>query len=231
MAQPQQPSPVGAEFMSEIVEVKVGNSTKPFHVHQSKLCSNSEYFKAALNNNWQKSESLHAELPEDDGEVFGVYVNWLYSRKVEAFRGLDVGWSKSYEILIEAFILGDKLLDIDFKDAVVDAIVHLTMKPDANGTWAIPPGKNVSRLYERTLKGSKARRMMVDLHVMSATPRMFDSEEMKDEYCFDFVVELLRAMFEESRDPQGKANTLLRWRNQCQYHEHGTGNPCYKDRR
>lgn len=52
--------------------------TKEFSVHESLICSRSEFFEKAVHGEWKESEERKVSLPEDEPSVFLTYLNILY---------------------------------------------------------------------------------------------------------------------------------------------------------
>jgi hypothetical protein len=67
-------------------------------------------------------------------------------------------------VLIGAFVFGEKVQDGDFKDAVIDALIHTIATPDEEGTFWYPTKQLVDRAYTGTPEGSPIRRLLVDMH-------------------------------------------------------------------
>ena len=159
------------------------------------LCSSSDFFKACLSRNWKESETLHVDLPEEDAETFDLYIQWLYTSRIDTDEGNDPTRFKQYEVLTKALVLGDKIQDVNFRDVLIDKTIELTSTPNSQGIRWNPTGKNVSRLFEYTPKGSSARQLMLDLHVTDAGLEWLGSQGGKDEdYHFEFLLELARAL-------------------------------------
>lgn len=54
--------------------------------------------------------------------------------------------------------------DGDFKDAIVDALIHTVAAPDEKGMRYYPIAQSVNRAYIGTPKGSPIRRLLVDMY-------------------------------------------------------------------
>jgi hypothetical protein len=115
--------------------VLVGEHQVPFIVHEAVLCASSDYFKTALGGQWQEATQRCVKLGDDvEPILFQLYVQWLYFRGQEErdplllhqYRKED----KSIEImgsedLTQCYLMGDRLLDDDFKDCVIDALIEV----------------------------------------------------------------------------------------------------------
>ena len=71
------------------ITVKVGTASKPFKMHESILCSSSEFFQTRNKVEWSHDEKPTG-LPDHSPETFNIYVNWLYTRKVPSLKGDEI---------------------------------------------------------------------------------------------------------------------------------------------
>ncbi|KAJ8112973.1 hypothetical protein OPT61_g4788 [Boeremia exigua] len=67
-----------------VVTVEVGPDRIKYFVHRTLLEQHSEYFKKALNGPWKEAEDRTVRLEDVDCGAFGVFVDWLYTRKLPA---------------------------------------------------------------------------------------------------------------------------------------------------
>lgn len=175
-----------------------------------------------MTSNWRESESRIFALPEHDVEAFQVYMNWLYSKRlpVKSEDPLD----DEYLLIAKMIVLGDRLQDLDFQDAAVDAILDKSRSSTMNGQ-AIAP--TVNYVYENTLEDSKARKLLVDFYVCRGNEDWLrDSDGLRDlpaEFISDLAIALLQRRGKpDSGDPAYMTDT-------CVYHNHDcTSRACYK---
>jgi len=57
------------------------SSVKEFSVHEDLICPRSMFFKKAMSGTWKESEERKVELPEDELEVFALYLKLIYVSK------------------------------------------------------------------------------------------------------------------------------------------------------
>jgi hypothetical protein len=76
-----------------------------------------------------------------------------------------------FNVLIGAFVFGEKVQDGDFKDAVIDTVAAL----DEKGTCWYPTGRLVDRAYTGTPGGSPIRRLLVDMYAFHSRRDWLDS--------------------------------------------------------
>ena len=150
-----------------MITVRVGQepNEKDFLAHESYLTTQSEFFRRALHGKLQKAESRIVKLPEDDPEIFGLYLNYVYTGHLpttcEAEKDLTAHYLSlmdEYHQLFSVYVMAEKLLNPDAKNAAMTALVEI---------WTRNPGLVVSArtvylVYEGTPGGSRARRFVVD---------------------------------------------------------------------
>ncbi|KAF2686703.1 hypothetical protein K458DRAFT_252646, partial [Lentithecium fluviatile CBS 122367] len=111
-----------------VIAVRVGpeGKHKKFAVHKNLLRDSSPFFKAASSNDWLESETRLVTLPEGEPLAFKLYAQWLYTGRlhVEYNKGETEGANnKSWDALIDGYLLGEYLQDTMYRDQLVDAIV------------------------------------------------------------------------------------------------------------
>jgi len=92
-----------------IVTVNIIDSKQlrhPFRIHQNYICHYSPYFKAAFTGNFTEAETQELQLEDVEGEIFGVFVNWLYTQTIED----EEAKVPSAHHLIQLWVLADRLL-------------------------------------------------------------------------------------------------------------------------
>ncbi|CAK4031842.1 hypothetical protein AC578_10138 [Lecanosticta acicola] len=214
------------DFSAKSVIVKVGTSVATFHVDEGLLRKNSAFFDAALKKDWAEGQRRKVELPKADPETFNIWVNWLYSRRL--FTDIDADTPKrddhdTYPRLIEAYTLGDSLMDADFKDAVTDAFSVHFITPEDNTRW-MPHSEDIKDLYERTASTSKLRKLLIFLvSSLNNVHEVISGEEIPS-----YLADLAKFLFENR-------NSLPDWKSsshavaRCEFHEHEEGEEkCYR---
>lgn len=159
-------------------------------MHKTLLREASGFFASAVKEEWSKGRKQRIPLPDDNALVVDLYLQWLYTRRIitrERLVGEDKeakeekqceeekedGVEKKeeegmngheFEVLPGAFVFGEKVQDGDFKDAVVDALIHTVAAPDEKGVRWYPIAQSVDRAYTGTPAGSPIRRLLVDMY-------------------------------------------------------------------
>ncbi|KAJ5685374.1 hypothetical protein N7536_007993 [Penicillium majusculum] len=164
----------------------VGASKEPFQVHESIICTSSLFFKKAMSGSRKESKEHTLELPEDDPQVFALYSHWLYFSTIPvvvervAKKKLPENSAREYNDLIKAYLLGDKLLDTNFQNSVIDAIIEqsTTTNPDEQRYY---PGEDaVKHVYHNTTESATIRKLLVDMYVDTAAPNWLHGELPKE---------------------------------------------------
>lgn len=132
-------------------------------------------------------------------------------------------------ILCRAYILGDILLDSDFKDAVVDTLTVYTLDHHTCHN-------EVKYIYGNTLKGSKLRYWLVVMVVDECGISYLALEKFYDfhtpQFLYDVLVRTDRIAFEECPRNLHPENCRASYEellmNPCLLHEHWEEKICYR---
>jgi hypothetical protein len=168
----------------------MGAEPKPITIHQAVLRSSSEYFKRAMRPEWssQRPEPHSSSFCDDDPGVFRLYGHWVYFRTLPISHTMDP--ADIFVELARAYVLGEKLIDAKFKDAIIDTFVAVGAGMSYN-----PSGRCVNILYEGTPEGSPARKTVVDAcgrYAHDSQSWIEGFEKCPKEFLIDAVVELGR---------------------------------------
>lgn len=180
--------------MKDVINVKVGNDpSETFTVHSSVIFKSSPFIKTAPKPEWSASSSSPGtvDLSDECPEIFGIYLNWLYFETLPTVVNQDRKDAPAeYETLSKCYVMGEKLMDIGFKNAVIDALFEArTIQPFQN---PCNPGPDpIKLIYEGTPEGSPARRYFVDVWAMNATEKWTD---LLDDMPSAFVIDLSKAL-------------------------------------
>lgn len=171
-------------------------ATKTFLVHETTIRASSPFFEAALSNpQWKEARNRTVPLEQHTPEVFEVYLRWVYSRRGITLKKTDdkeIAKNAYTSLLCRAYVLGDVLLDFDFKDAVIDALTIYTLSNCY--CWI-----EVKYIYGNTSKESKLRYWLVAVAVGGCGPKHLALEELSDflppEFLRDALVRTDRVAF------------------------------------
>ena len=130
-------------FNDEAIVFLVGtDAPKRFIVHESLIKPRSDFVRLALRGDWKEAQERTIPLPEDDPNIFSVYQRWLYAGLVHTRPNSTASKTDDeYSMLVKAYILGEKIMDSNFKDSIADAIIEklrLTHKFDTGLPVMLP---------------------------------------------------------------------------------------------
>lgn len=73
-------------------------------------------------------------MPDDEPDIFALYVHWLYCGTLPVFCDEPGPPSRAeYLDLVKVYILGDKIVDFRFQNAAIDAILEKTQSVAQDG--------------------------------------------------------------------------------------------------
>ncbi|KAM0244828.1 hypothetical protein ACHAQJ_010712 [Trichoderma viride] len=212
------------DLRGRALTVTVGSTTPvTFSVHEHLICRNSDYFKTAMKAYWKSSTSGSVTLKEEDPEVFEVYLHWLYCETLPV-QNDSPGQEGNieYEQLAKAYALGEMLQDVNFKDAVLDAIMIKSRSKASDGRCWYPIGPAIRYIYEGTPESSAARRLLVDMYTYQGRGEWLTEWVNKDDLPKEFLLDLAIAALNKRPQP------LAHKKGSCEYHEHlPDPNSCY----
>jgi hypothetical protein len=177
-----------------------------FHVHESVLCKTSAFFQNATKPEWTAPTPRPIDLSDEYPDIFHLYVQWLYSGKI-AVTTRTSHLSVNYCYLIQSYVLGEKLMDATFQNAVLQCLIQCV-----NEEGSYPLGRTVKLAYERTTKHSPLRRLLVDFWVWERG-RTWGSSNMKRCEGVEFMNDLIMALLEKRPCPHSpRAEVEPPWR-------------------
>jgi hypothetical protein len=179
------------------VRVDVGNPPKLqiFDVHIALITERSDFFKKALIREWKEAAEKVVKLPDDDPEVFAIYLHHLYTGELavkpeEQYYAAD-DYVKTYQDFAHLYVFAEKVQDIGTKNAVIRAMLdagRIVLPNRAN----ICPGSNIIRIiYKGTPAGCPARRLLVDFWTYRAVGVWFKSSDLHVEFMQDLLARVM----------------------------------------
>ncbi|KAK3673325.1 hypothetical protein LTR78_006871 [Recurvomyces mirabilis] len=93
-------------------------------------------------------------LPDDQPEAFRMYSHWLYTRMIFS-PGSGSLTSKDYPFLVQAYTLGDKLLDTSFQNIIIDTFISTLLSTHSFNVDI------TNAVYEHYLRGISTKEVMV----------------------------------------------------------------------
>jgi hypothetical protein len=162
-----------------------------FYVHEKLVTTRSEFFKRAASGLWQQDATHLVNLPEDDPDVFKIYLNLVYTGQL-ATQSADE-WIK----LCRLYVLAEKLQDLQAKNETIKGMyAYCGEKADPIFTGVAHrfPAAATKELYEGTPERSQARKLIADLYGNCADERWLKGAiaEFPAEFYHDVLVRLLK---------------------------------------
>jgi hypothetical protein len=185
---------------ASLVTVRVGkdSAATEFVVHESFL-KRGEFFRRALNGAWNESTTRVINMPEDNPEDVGLYIQFIYTHKIPQEDGPDhvvdfkndawvqaVFWS-----LTKIYCLADQLQDTATRNSMVRRYCKLL-----NKSRRLPHADVVNYVYGSTPGRSPLRRILVDSWCEVPTE---DFNRMSDELPREFLVQLTAKLIESRK--------------------------------
>lgn len=183
----------------------------------------SDFFNKALGNEWKEATERVVKLPEDKLDIFRLYMHWLYCDTIPT-KTTKPKLDNEHKRLAKAYILGDKVQDLGFCDAIMDAIIHKMYSAGGGKGHAHPNINTIVYVYKRTLPSSKLRQVYAALHAYHADETWHNKWAKRDELPKDFLLDMAMLYVDKSAN----MNPLNLFESTCKYHQHGS-EPCYKD--
>lgn len=166
-----------------------------------------------------KTESVIECKFDVDVAAFRLYAEWVYSGRIQkrapGVNSEDVDFSS----MGQAYILGEKLLDKNFKNAIVDLLLQ-TIVTHGKMDLTLP-----TLIFNETSNTAPLRKLLVDLYVWFGHKDWLKPDGSKEAMSAIFSSDLNAAFFDRhGRDGSPKAK--LPALNACAYHEHPDGKAC-----
>ena len=134
-----------------------------WHLPKALLTRHSTFFAAALNGSFAEAKSNSVTMPDEDPNVFRVWVQWLFVGHIicEIVRVEDVN-----NVLVKGWMLGDKLGCRIFQNIVMTRLLA-----SHSSNWAdhlIEPS-TLRAAYEGSAPGSMLRKWAIDFFLFETS--------------------------------------------------------------
>ncbi|KAF2731065.1 hypothetical protein EJ04DRAFT_579390 [Polyplosphaeria fusca] len=185
-----------------------GTVSELFYVHRDVLTATSPRLRDAVEQEMDGTGRLR--LPgtwsNPNPSNFAQYVQWLYRRRLRT-KSDPSAPAHEWNTLVDAYTLGEKLLDVPFQNAVLKHMVVLS----TNGA-PFPSLEEVNVLYDHTSHDDPARRLFVDQYTvfMEDNPG-WSIDKIATDCNREFVADLLRAFVKVVDEQSSAAPPVLKW--------------------
>jgi hypothetical protein len=123
---------------------------------------------------------------------FEIYLHWLYFKTLPTvLTEVKQGRDHEFARLSECYILGDKVIDVGFKNAVLLALADAAENQPIDA-WRNLVSLSIRIIYAGTLDNAPARRLIVDMWVQRANKNWL--QHLDAELPHMFVLDLSRAL-------------------------------------
>jgi hypothetical protein len=170
------------------VTFRVGREApKDFVIHEGVSTPASEFVRLALCGDLKEAKEGFIPLPEDNPDVFAIYQQWLYGGRIcTSTVDFDAGTMDEYELLVHAYILGEKLVDVGFKDCITDAIIE-KLFTQAQFSLGL-----TGEVFKNTPSHSPLRRLWMDIYYWAGGAWWLDEEVVAQPISLEFLKEFSR---------------------------------------
>ncbi|THW47469.1 hypothetical protein D6D21_03435 [Aureobasidium pullulans] len=211
-----------------VITIRSGRDkdTTDFGIHKNVLEHRSPYFKALLQADKPiKSEEAMDNKVEtifhlkEDPAACKLYIEWIYSGYIwQRPQSPDLA-IEGFETLVKAYILGEKLLDHKFQNAIIDSLLA---RVTSEGRLALTLP---TIIYNGTKPTSPIRRLLVDLYLWYGHKDWLTKEVVGDHSHTLFTTDLSIALLErQSQSPLIKDRCPVF--DHCRYHDHAGEKSC-----
>ncbi|KAJ4321862.1 hypothetical protein N0V94_002695 [Neodidymelliopsis sp. IMI 364377] len=196
---------------SPFIRVLVGKDPEVhgYFVHGDLICARSDFFAKAMNDRWKEAKDRTVPLPDDESEIFSLYLRLLYASNITptishhadclqtnelpvkpSGSGVDNkdATHDAYTSLSKLYVLAEKLIDNTTKELVLAAISAHAREMLSQDLICIPPIESIQMIYEGTPEGSPVRRLITQIFTDNGCPSSLTTEA--DDIPKDFLYEL-----------------------------------------
>lgn len=210
------------------IKLQQSESTGPvvLYAHEDILTRSSKLLQDLLKTPPKPNELPSITLADvEDAKSLNIYINWLYTGKIHAGHRKDEAPTKTspegytgLSRLVKCYLVGSRLQDAHFQDAILDAIVTLVCVGKKQGKTMLGLiMQRVKHHYIQLPVGSKARRLFVHLFAHFGDWRLLDKTDPPA-----FLLETSEVI------KRGAADDPTVAAGKCVFHEHESGQ-CYRD--
>jgi hypothetical protein len=117
-----------------------------YRIHQNYICHYSPYFKAAFTGSFAEAETQELQLEDVEGEVFGIFANWLYTQTIEN----EDAKVPSADQLIQLWVLADRLLVPTLQNQALLVLDKQRQENTSGSKGSRPSSSSYNFAYENT---------------------------------------------------------------------------------
>lgn len=143
----------------------VENGEFAFNIHEKILRNTSAFFDKALSGTWKEATERTVEMPLDEAEIYKIYAQWLYTGMLPSSLGGSDNGHTTFLTLAKAWVFGDKVLDSNFQNTIIDAIKERRVWERLASAVYLSDLNDpvIPFIYNNTTKQSPLRRLLIDI--------------------------------------------------------------------
>jgi len=200
------------------ITVGAGDNERSFSIHKKLLAEKSTVFHKLLNGDRKGDEVrsvTEAHLPEDDPDVFSLFIEWLYCSTLKTITTLGERESELAVGIFKAIVLADKYCLTEFGDRLMTIYAarnKLSPLPELSNCYNEVGPQNKFRLY--------ATRWVAYVTLCYADSRHPGCSNENIAKVFEMNPELGREVLKAMRNQSGIAQKNPNMAPPCDYHSH-----------
>ncbi|KAH0274282.1 hypothetical protein KCU91_g5379, partial [Aureobasidium melanogenum] len=166
-----------------------------------------------------KNESIMEIELDVNVAAFRLYAEWVYSGRIQQGVLRVDAEDVDFSAIGQAYILGEKLQDKGFKNAIVDLLLQTIV---THGKMDLTLS---TLIFNETATIAPLRKLLVDLYVWYGHKDWLKPDGSKTSTSSVFLSDLSAAFFDR-HDYDGVPKVNILTLNACNYHEHPDGKVC-----
>lgn len=187
-----------------IITLFVGPEEQRMTVHEAFLGQDSQFFQAALKEEWMGSagQSREINLPEESPIDMAYYIEHMYglappTRVFTLKSQCPSSMGPQFELLAELYVLGERRLDPKYQNRIMQEIFRMVHVSDT-----APGIECANAIFRGTTTGSPARRMVVDYAATCLSDYWLDVDREGSDR--DFWLDLSKVLIRKVKAAKGQ---------------------------
>jgi hypothetical protein len=185
-------------------------------MHKDILIFYSDYFRGAFNGSFSEATEGKISLADERVDVFSLVNQFVYTRQLSD----KVDSHLEYEILIRAWIFGEKYLMPSLQNKAMTAVMKRHTESNVIPTF------QMKLIYNNTLPGTPLRRFVTDLVAYRCDMGTWMTPEGSKQWPHEALADLLRIMGAKRMEEFGRFVLPEANKSRCFYHVHASGENC-----
>ena len=214
----------------KMVYLDVGPNAIRYGVHQGLISRESEFFRAALNGSYEEARSGIIKLQDDDAGIVGLFVDWLYTRRLVREIGDGTEKRSSIRSLIHLYIFAGARLVPRLQQDIANQLAksRFIVNGLARTEFLAESLQWIKIVYEKLPETTPLRRWLVDMFIYKNSQDNHTRSillQWGDECPKDFIIDVAH----DWAQMNGKKKVAPWRRTRCRYHPHNSNECCESD--